>query len=81
MPKRTLSGIVTSVKNAKTVTVKVERKFKHPLYMKTIKKYKKYHAHNECGQYNEGDSVQIIESKPVSKTKAWQVVFDNKAKI
>ena len=80
MPRRVLSGIVTSVKNAKTVTVSVERKFKHPLYMKTVKKYKKYHAHNEYGKYQEGDLIQIIESKPVSKTKMWQVVFDDKTK-
>jgi small subunit ribosomal protein S17 len=80
VPKRILSGIVTSIKNPKTVTVKVERKFKHPLYMKTVKSYKKYHAHNENGVYKEGDFVQIIESRPFSKTKMWHVVFDDKSK-
>ncbi len=74
MPKRVLIGTVTSDKTDKTVTVKVERRVKHPLYGKIIKRSKKYHAHDETNQYNEGDTVRIEETKPISKTKTWQVI-------
>ena len=71
--KRTLIGRVSSNKMDKTVTVVVERKMKHPLYGKFIVKSTKYHAHDETNQYNEGDLVEIEETRPVSKTKSWAV--------
>jgi len=73
MPKRILIGTVTSDKTDKTVTVKVERRVKHPLYGKIIKRSKKYHAHDENNEYNVGDKVRIEETKPISKTKTWLV--------
>ena len=73
MPKRILIGTVTSDKTDKTVTVKVERKVKHPLYGKIIRRSKKYHAHDETNEYTLGDVVRIEETKPISKTKTWQV--------
>ena len=74
MPKRILQGTVTSTANAQTVTVSVERRFKHPVLQKTIKKSKKYRAHDEGGQYSIGDKVRIIECAPNSKTKRWEVI-------
>ena len=74
MTKKTLKGIITSAKNNKTVVVEVTRKFKHPFYEKIIKRTKKYHAHDENNEFNEGQAVTIIESKPISKKKTWQVV-------
>ncbi|MDM8357201.1 30S ribosomal protein S17 [Pandoraea communis] len=71
--KRTLVGKVVSDKMDKTVTVLVERQMKHPLYGKYIVRSKKYHAHDEINQYKEGDTVEIQESRPLSKTKAWTV--------
>ncbi len=71
-PKRTLVGRVVSNKMQKTVTVVVERKVKHPIYGKYIVKSTRYHAHVES-QLNEGDTVEIQESRPISKTKAWVV--------
>jgi small subunit ribosomal protein S17 len=71
--KRTLTGRVTSDKMDKTVTVLVEHKVKHPLYGKVIRRSKKYHAHDENNEYHEGDLVEIQETRPVSKTKAWAV--------
>ncbi|RIV89202.1 30S ribosomal protein S17 [Aurantiacibacter zhengii] len=73
MPKRILTGTVTSDKTDKTVTVLVERRVKHPLYGKIIKRSKKYHAHDEKNEYVVGDKVRIEETKPVSKTKTWAV--------
>ena len=73
MPKRILSGTVTSDKTDKTVTVLVERKVKHPLYAKIIRRSKKYHAHDDTNQYVVGDVVRIEETKPISKTKSWIV--------
>jgi small subunit ribosomal protein S17 len=70
---RTLVGRVSSNKMDKTVTVVVERKMKHPLYGKFIVKSTKYHAHDEANQFNEGDLVEIEETRPVSKTKSWAV--------
>lgn len=70
--KRTLVGRVVSNKMQKTVTVLVERKVKHPIYGKYIVKSTKYHAHAEDA-LNEGDTVEIQESRPISKTKAWKV--------
>ncbi|MGL4226986.1 MAG: 30S ribosomal protein S17 [Rickettsia sp.] len=74
MPKRVLQGVVISSKADKTVTVKVERKFKHPIYKKFVRVSKKYAAHDSENRYQEGDKVSIIESRPVSKTKTWIVV-------
>ena len=74
MTKKVLKGIVTSAKNNKTIVVEVIRKFKHPFYEKVIKRSKKYHAHDENNNYNVGDSVSIIESKPISKLKKWIVI-------
>ena len=74
MPKRILIGTVTSDKTDKTVTVLVERKVKHPLYGKIIRRSKKYHAHDETNEYVVGDQVRIEETRPVSKTKTWKVI-------
>jgi small subunit ribosomal protein S17 len=74
MPKRVLQGTVVSDKAAKTVTVKVERKIKHPLYNKIIRRSKKYAAHDETNACKIGDTVRIVESKPMSKTKRWAVL-------
>ncbi|VVE89970.1 30S ribosomal protein S17 [Pandoraea bronchicola] len=71
--KRTLVGKVISDKMDKTVTVLVERQMKHPLYGKYIVRSKKYHAHDETNQIKEGDTVEIQETRPLSKTKAWTV--------
>lgn len=70
---RTLVGRVVSNKMEKTVTVLIERKVKHPLYGKYMVRSKKYHAHDETNQYNEGDMVEIAETRPMSRTKAWTV--------
>ena len=74
MPKRILIGTVTSDKTDKTVTVLVERKVKHPLYGKIIRRSKKYHAHDEANEYRIGDQVRIEETRPISKTKTWKVL-------
>ena len=73
MPKRILIGTVTSDKTDKTVTVLVERKVKHPLYGKIIRRSKKYHAHDETNEFTLGDIVRIEETRPISKTKTWAV--------
>lgn len=69
--KRTLIGKVVSDKRAKTVTVLIERRVKHPIYDKIVVKSSKYHAHDEKGEYKLGDVVEITESRPISKTKNW----------
>lgn len=71
--KRTLVGRVVSNKMDKTVTVLIENRVKHPLYGKYVVRSKKYHAHDEANQYNEGDKVEITESRPLSRTKSWVV--------
>jgi small subunit ribosomal protein S17 len=71
---RTLVGKVVSDKMNKTVTVLVERRVQHPLYGKFMLRSKKYHAHDETNQFKEGDTVEIAETRPISKTKAWTVV-------
>jgi small subunit ribosomal protein S17 len=76
MPKRILQGTVTSTANAQTLTVSVERRFKHPVLQKTIRKSKKYRAHDENGQFSVGDKVRIIECAPKSKTKRWEVIAE-----
>jgi len=74
MPKRVLTGTVVSDKGDKTVVVKVERKVKHPLYGKIIRRSKKYHAHDESNDYHEGETVRIEETAPISKLKTWKVI-------
>ncbi|RYF81606.1 MAG: 30S ribosomal protein S17 [Comamonadaceae bacterium] len=69
--KRTLIGKVVSDKRAKTVTVLVERRVKHPIYDKIMIRSSKYHAHDEQGEYHLGDLIEITESRPISKSKNW----------
>jgi small subunit ribosomal protein S17 len=71
--KRTLVGRVVSDKRSKTVTVLIERRTTHELYGKIVARSSKYHAHDERGEYKMGDLVEIAESRPISKTKAWVV--------
>ena len=66
-------GVVVSDKAEKTVTVRVERRFAHPLYGKQVSRTKKYHAHDEANEYRVGDTVRIMETRPLSKTKRWRV--------
>lgn len=73
MPRRILEGNVVSTKMDKTVVVEVERRYMHPLYKKFIRTTKKYHAHNVDSSIKEGDVVKIRETKPMSKTKTWEV--------
>ncbi|MBY0335875.1 MAG: 30S ribosomal protein S17 [Acetobacteraceae bacterium] len=81
MPKRVLTGRVTSDKMDKTVTVLVERRVMHPLYKKFIRRSKKYAAHDELNQCKEGDLVSIEECPPISKRKTWTVVARNGAPL
>jgi small subunit ribosomal protein S17 len=74
MPKRVLTGTVVSDKTDKTVVVKVERKVKHPLYGKIIRRSKKYHAHDEGNAFKTGEVVRIEECAPISKLKTWKVI-------
>ncbi len=74
MPKRILSGTVTSDANQQTITVSVERRFTHPVLRKTIRKSKKYRAHDEMNAFKVGDKVRIQECAPKSKTKRWEVL-------
>ena len=78
MPKKILTGIVVSDKPNKTVRVLVERKYQHPVLKKVVKVKKKYNAHDENNKFKNGDKVSIIESKPFSKNKKFQVMGDNK---
>ena len=72
--RKTRIGVVTSNKMAKTVTVAVERKVKHPIYGKFVKKTTKFHAHDEKNECTIGDTVRIMETRPLSKTKRWRMV-------
>jgi small subunit ribosomal protein S17 len=72
--RKTRTGLVTSNKMDKTITVKVERKIKHPLYGKFLKKTSSFHAHDEKNECSIGDTVKIMESRPLSKTKRWRLV-------
>ena len=81
MPKRILTGTVVSSNTNKTIVVKVTRRVQHKLYKKIISQSKKYHAHDENNSFKVGDTVNIIESKPISKLKSWTVVADNQEKI
>ena len=74
MPKRVLTGLIVSDKGDKTVVVNVERKVKHPLYGKIIRRSKKYHAHDEANEYKQGETVRIEEIAPISKLKTWKVL-------
>ena len=78
MPKKILTGVVVSDKPNKTITVLVERKYSHPLFKKVIKVRKKYNAHDENNKFKLGDKVSIIESKPFSKNKKFQVMENTK---
>ncbi len=68
------TGVVVSAQNDKTVTVLVERQFAHPLYTRQVRKTKKYRAHDETNEYQMGDVVRIVETRPLSKTKRWRVI-------
>ena len=74
MPKRILQGVVVSDKTDKTVVVRVERRFTHPLFKKTVRRTKKYHAHDEANSAKQGDVVRIEECRPISKNKSWKLV-------
>ena len=74
MPKRILEGVVVSDKADKTVVVKVERRFTHPVMKKTVRRSKKYHAHDEKNSAKLGDTVRIQECRPMSKLKSWELV-------
>ena len=78
MPKKILRGVVVGDKPNKTITVLVERKFQHPVLKKVIKSKKKYSVHDQQNRYKNGDKVSIIESKPFSKTKKFQVLEETK---
>ena len=81
MPKRILTGTVVSSNTNKTIVVKVTRRVQHKLYKKIISQSKKYHAHDENNSFKDGDTVNIIESKPISKLKSWTVINDNQEKL
>ena len=74
MPKRILEGVVVSDKGDKTVVVKVERTFLHPVLKKTVRRSKKYHAHDEANAFHTGETVRIVECAPKSKLKTWEVL-------
>jgi 30S ribosomal protein S17 len=72
--RKTRTGVVTSNKMAKTITVSVERRVKHPIYGKFVKKTTKFHAHDEKNECTVGDTVRIMETRPLSKTKRWRLI-------
>ena len=74
MPKRVLQGTVVSDKGNKTIVVQVERRYTHPVFKKTVRRTKKYHAHDEANKFKTGDKVSIEETAPISKLKRWIVV-------
>lgn len=78
MPKRTLQGVVVSNKQSKTLVVRVDRRFTHPLFKKTVRRSKKYYAHDDDSQFQVGDTVWIEEHRPISKLKRWTVVRGEK---
>lgn len=77
MPRRILEGTVVSDKGDKTISVLVERRTMHPVYKKYVKVSKKFAAHDENNQYKSGDRVQIVETRPISKTKTWAVLLED----
>ena len=76
MPKRVMQGVVVSDKGEKTVVVRIERRFAHPLLKKTIRKSKRYSAHDPENKFKVGDRIRIEECRPVSKSKRWQVISE-----
>jgi small subunit ribosomal protein S17 len=78
MPKRTLQGVVVSDKQDKTVVVRVERRYTHPVMKKTVRRSKKYYAHDEKNEFSVGDIVRIEERRPLSKLKRWEVIQGEK---
>ncbi|MEO9874733.1 MAG: 30S ribosomal protein S17 [Anderseniella sp.] len=76
MPKRILQGVVVSDKNDKTIVVRVERRFTHPMMKKTVRRTKKYHAHDEANSAKTGDIVRIEECRPMSRNKTWALVAE-----
>ena len=78
MPKRTLQGVVVGDKQDKTVVVRVERRFTHPVMKKTVRRSKKYHAHDEKNEFAVGDIVWIEERRPLSRLKCWEVIQGEK---
>jgi small subunit ribosomal protein S17 len=81
MPKRILLGVVVSDKNDKTVVVKVERRFTHPLFRKTVRRTKNYHAHDEANEFKVGEKVRIEECAPISRHKKWKVLPREQAAV
>jgi small subunit ribosomal protein S17 len=81
MPKRMLEGVVVSDKQDKTVVVRVERRFTHPVLKKTVRRTKKYYAHDEKNEYSVGDVVRIEERRPLSRLKRWEVIEGDKKKV
>ena len=81
MPKRILQGVVVGDKNKNTIVVSVKRRYVHPFYKKTVNSSKKYQAHNEGGNYKIGDKIEIIESRPYSKTKHFEVLNRANAEV
>ena len=79
MPKRILRGTVVGDQNEKTVTVRVDRAYTHPLLKKTVRRSKKYRAHDETNAVKVGDTVAIAECAPISKNKTWEVVTEGSA--
>ncbi|HEY6259169.1 MAG TPA: 30S ribosomal protein S17 [Xanthobacteraceae bacterium] len=80
MPKRTLHGVVVSDKQDKTIIVRVERRYTHPMLKKTVRRSKKYYAHDEKNEFSVGDLVWIEERRPLSKMKRWEVIQGEKKK-
>ncbi len=78
MPKRVLQGVVVSDKNDKTIVVQVERRYTHPLLKKTVRRTKKYHAHDEKNTFKVGDQVTIEETRPISRNKRWVALAEAK---
>jgi small subunit ribosomal protein S17 len=78
MPKRMLEGVVVSDKQDKTVVVRVERRFTHPVLKKTVRRSKKYYAHDEKNEFSVGDVVRIEERRPLSRLKRWEVIEGEK---
>ena len=76
MPRRIMQGVVVSDKADKTVVVRVERRVKHPLYKKIIRRSGKFHAHDPENRFKEGDVVRIQECRPISRLKRWEVLAD-----
>ena len=81
MPKRTLQGVVVSDKQDKTVIVEVERRYTHPVLKKTVRRSKKFYAHDEKNEFAVGDLVKIEERRPLSKLQRWEVIQGEKKKV